>query len=125
MLRVLVIDDDPAQRYLFVELLKRTGYEAISVADGQEALDLLASGASFDIILSDMNMPGIHGAELLDELRRRYPKIPVVMMSVRRAEEWDLDVPKVAPMYLQKPFDRNQLAQTLNEAATKKAKRTG
>jgi CheY-like chemotaxis protein len=115
MLRVLVIDDEAAQRFLFTTLLERTGYNAVAASGGKEALDLLAKDPDFDAILTDMAMPGLHGVDLLQELGRVHPKIPVIPMSVRRAEDWDI-APHDEPLYLLKPFDRTQLASTLRRA---------
>jgi len=116
MARILVVDDDPAQRFLFVQLLRRIGYDAISAGSGEAALDLLAGGTPVDAVLTDMSMPGMDGIALLKELGRRHTKLPVVTMSVRSSHDWKLNNDADGIYFLQKPFERDVLAQTLHRA---------
>jgi PAS domain S-box-containing protein len=80
--RVLIIDDEPAVRSLLVRYLERVGYLADQAPEGAEALRMLAS-TPYDVILSDLRMPGIGGEELLERLRAdgRGLERRVVLMS--------------------------------------------
>lgn len=80
MKRVLVVDDEQLVRDLTVQVLERAGYEAVGSGDAQHALDLLDEGR-FDLVVSDVVMPGVSGVELLNELRDRQPDLPVVLMT--------------------------------------------
>lgn len=113
MARILVVDDDPAQRFLFVQLLRRAGYDALGAGDAQEAFDALASGVPIDAVLMDMVMPGVHGPALLRAFQQRYPHLPVVMMSVRAGKDWDIDTNAPGVFFLQKPFERHTLSDML------------
>lgn len=78
--RVLVVDDDPDVRAATRSLLEVGGFEVASVDHGADALEVLASSA-IDIVLSDLRMPALGGVEMLREIRRRWPELPVVLMT--------------------------------------------
>lgn len=80
MSRILVVDDEEAVRDLTIEILRRHGYTPVGVPSGHQALAALAE-ESFDLILSDVVMPGMTGVELLDELLSRDLAVPVVLMT--------------------------------------------
>lgn len=121
MARILVVEDDPAQRFLFIQLLRRIGYDAISAGSGEAALDLLAGGTPVDAILTDMSMPGMDGTALLTELAATFPAIPVITMSVLSSWDWKLSVDADDVYFLQKPFEREALAQTLHRALSRRS----
>ena len=81
--RVLVVDDDPIQRRILEETLKRCGYETRSVAGGEQALTVLegAEGAHFSLVLLDLVMPGMDGMAVLERLRRLPTMPPVIVQS--------------------------------------------
>ncbi len=116
MARILVVEDDPAQRFLFVQLLRRIGYDAISAGSAQAALDLLAGGTPIDAVLMDMSMPIMDGNALLRELTRTHAGLPVITMSVRSSKDWKLNTGAQGVYFLQKPFERDLLAHTLRRA---------
>ena len=78
--RVLVVDDDPQLREIGKALLESRGYEVITAGDGFEALLALKQSLP-DIIVSDLSMPNMTGFEFLSIVRRRFPVIPVVVIS--------------------------------------------
>jgi CheY-like chemotaxis protein len=80
--RVLVVDDSPIIRDLLVELLTAAKLEVYTAADGAAALELL-DRHRVDLVLSDVEMPGIDGFELLTRVRQRDPELPVVMVTTR------------------------------------------
>jgi CheY-like chemotaxis protein len=79
-LRLLVVDDEPALRTSLSIVLRELGYDVRSAENGFSALSEIRKAAP-DILISDLNMPGMSGFELLSIVRRRYPAIPVVAMS--------------------------------------------
>jgi DNA-binding NtrC family response regulator len=101
---ILVVDDDPEMRELVLDVLRNEGYEVAVAQDGVEAVQALR-GRTFDVVLTDKNLPGPSGLELLSELRRACPGAQIVMMTAYG------DVPsyveafeKGAAEYLFKPF---------------------
>ena len=78
--RILVVDDDVSVRTTLTMLLQASGYDVTTAANGFEALMLLQSGLPA-VLLSDLNMPGMSGFELLSVVRQRFPKLSVVAMS--------------------------------------------
>lgn len=83
--RVLVVDDNDGDLGLFEEALGRVRIRIVLVTrkDAQQALDLLATDREFDLILSDLNMPNISGAEFVNRLgmKPELTQIPIVLMS--------------------------------------------
>ncbi len=78
--KVLVVDDQESMRILLQDLLEAIGYGVALAGGGQQALQLLSSD-SFDLVLSDLNMPGMDGTALLKEIKKRYPELPVVIIT--------------------------------------------
>ena len=81
--RVLVIDDDEGSLELLHEILTDAGYDCVSVQDGLRALSQLASGEPFDLVFSDVQMPGIDGIDVLRTVKAVQPTLPVVLVSGR------------------------------------------
>ena len=80
-LRVLMAEDEPLAAEVIEEGLVEAGFEVLAANDGQEALDLAANGAAFDLLLTDLKMPRLDGKELIAKLRARRPDLPVVVMT--------------------------------------------
>ncbi len=80
--RVLIVDDDPAQRRILEEVIKRLGYETKAAVSGDQALDILLSseGASISLVLLDLVMPGTDGLAVLDRLNGK-PGIPPIIVE--------------------------------------------
>jgi DNA-binding NtrC family response regulator len=108
--RILVVDDEAVVRELAVELLRRSGYAPHGVASATDALELLAK-ERFDLLLSDVVMPGMTGVELLYELRARKHDLPVVLMTGGSQEpERTANAVKLgATSLLYKPFSHDEL----------------
>lgn len=78
--RVLVVDDDEAVREVLEELLRTDGHDVTAASNGQEALELCGS-SPFDLVFTDLGMPGISGWEVAESIKRDRPDIPVVMIT--------------------------------------------
>ncbi|QEF97846.1 Transcriptional regulatory protein ZraR [Stieleria maiorica] len=78
--RILIADDEPLYRDTTAELLRDEGYECICVEDANDAIEVL-QGHPFDLILSDLNMPGNLKLELLKEGRTKYSHIPMIVVT--------------------------------------------
>jgi CheY-like chemotaxis protein len=78
--RILIVDDEPTLRNVGTMLLTAQGYEVQGAEDGFEALRALKQSLP-DIIISDLRMPNMNGFEFLSVVRRRFPSIPVIVIS--------------------------------------------
>ena len=111
---ILVVDDDQELRLTVRDLLESAGHSVILAADGEEAL-LKLEGGQVDLVLTDEQMPGMTGRELLWECVRRWPGLPVFMLTgygtVPKAVE---AVKDGAVEYLLKPFDNQELLRKIS-----------
>jgi len=78
--RLLVVDDDASIREIAFELLGAEGYQVMTADDGVDALRLIAAVAP-DLVITDLKMPNMSGAELMSAVRARWPKIPIIAVS--------------------------------------------
>ena len=102
--RILVVDDERALRLAITETLERSGFAVTAVDSGAAALTALADGG-FALVLSDMRMPVMTGAELLAAVQERHPGLPMVMMTAYGTVEDAVGAMKVgARDFLTKPF---------------------
>ncbi len=114
--RLLIVDDDPSIHELVHAMLAGTDWEGVTTSGGEEALAHLETH-SYDLLLTDILMPGMDGLTLLGQLRNRYPEIPVVMMTVRNTPDNVLgSLRREAAAYISKPFSRDTLLGTLQNA---------
>ncbi|HHP50480.1 MAG TPA: response regulator [Moorella mulderi] len=91
----MVIDDQPGVRFLIQEALREAGYPITQPREGKEALEKIASEAP-DLVILDMEMPGMSGVEFLRELRKRSFTVPVVVMTAYS----ELEIAKQASKYM-------------------------
>jgi len=84
-IHVLIVDDEPALRKVFRTSLTASGFVIEEARSGEEAVDILPQ-RPFDLVLLDINMPGIGGVEACREIRALAPKIGILMVTVRDAE---------------------------------------
>lgn len=113
---VLVVDDDAAVRELLTILLAEEGYRVRSAGDAYAAMDLVSSEAP-GLLLVDLMMPGVSGAEFLTRLRRdsRWAALPVILISAHpRLREVAEELGACAA--LAKPFDVSQLLEQIARA---------
>lgn len=113
--RILAIDDQRYFRELIEGLLIEEGYEVETTATGEDALHILERD-DFDVVITDLVMPGIDGTQLVQRIKERYPEQDVVMVTgvvdVKTAVE---AMKQGATDYILKPFDRNDLARSLDK----------
>lgn len=77
---VLVVDDEGAIRYSVTKTLERVGYQVVTASSGEEALEIMA-GQNFDVVLTDIRMPGISGVDLLARIKEQSPDAIVILMT--------------------------------------------
>ncbi|MET0249865.1 MAG: ATP-binding protein [Sphingobium sp.] len=78
---VLLVEDDASVRMLVRDLLEELGYVAVEAADAQAAVDIFATGAQFDLMISDVGLPGMNGRQLAEIARRHLPALPVLFVT--------------------------------------------
>lgn len=107
--KILVVDDERFVRDLLVKILQRKGHEVRGMADGQSALDALAL-EPWDLVLSDVVMPGIDGFDLLRRVKSGWPGVKVIVLTgfARRQSIHDFLL-YGADEYLAKPFQVHEL----------------
>ncbi|MFM9995684.1 MAG: response regulator transcription factor [Phycisphaerales bacterium] len=106
---LLVVEDDAAIRRGLVDALKFGGYSVAEAADGRAGLDAALAG-TFDLILLDILMPKMDGLEVLAELRRARPALPVIFLTARGQEQDRVKGLKLgADDYVVKPFSVGEL----------------
>ena len=115
--RVLIVDDESSVRAILAAVLERQGYFAVTADGAEKALDLLKEGPAYDLVMSDIMMPGIDGLTLLDRVSVDYPGTPVVMFTAVH----DIHVAtsafrRGAIDYVLKPFERSQLLSVVTRA---------
>jgi CheY-like chemotaxis protein len=100
-------------------MLTRSGYAVIEAGDGVEAQRIAtAQRGGIDVLLTDVLMPGIRGAELALRLREGYPGLRVVYMSGFRDTEPRADVDSGDAVFLPKPFVRSTLLEAIGKIGT-------
>ena len=113
--RALIVDDEEGVRESFRMVLKDS-YDAVAVPLASDALDALGQG-SLDVVLLDIVMPGMDGLELLQEVRSRYRRIPVIMLTATKTVKTAVGAMKLGAFdYVTKPFDVDELRVTLDKA---------
>jgi signal transduction histidine kinase/DNA-binding response OmpR family regulator len=112
--RVLLVEDSEEVRETTIEFINEVGFDVVAVESAEEALERLAD-ASFDIVFTDISLPGMSGIELVKRLREKNPQQRVVIAS-----GYGADLGRQAfgagVAVLSKPYDLNTLERTLNEA---------
>jgi len=112
--RILLVDDEETVLQACSKILRHLGYEVESCRDGQSALELYRlDGSSIDLVLLDLMMPGMGGREVLAELRRIDPGVPVVISSGYSLEEARPGLSDGVSAFLQKPFNIAELSRVV------------
>src|SRR5689334_7451167 len=114
---VWVIDDDRSIRWVFEKALAREGIPFKTFAQATEAMEALDEAGAPQVLVSDIRMPGASGLELLQNLKRRFPDLPVIIMTAYS----DLESAVAAFQggayeYLPKPFDVDQAVELIRRA---------
>jgi len=113
---ILLVEDEPAVRQLFAQALAREGYSVYEARNGQEAMTLFEQHAdSIDMLLTDMRMPYMGGAELAHHLRGRRRTLKLLCIS---GYPGNLD-PDLSADFLAKPFSRDDLLKKVREVLDK------
>jgi DNA-binding NtrC family response regulator len=114
--RVLVVDDDPQVRRLLAEVLQTEGYSCETVWAAREAIRVLRR-QSFDLLITDLNLPDRSGLDLLDIVSRKYPGLPsIVITGYASIESTKQAIRRGALDYLPKPFSGQAVINAIEKA---------
>ena len=115
-IRILLVDDESAIRRALRPPLMELGFQVVEAWRGEEAIQMLRAGG-FDVVLLDVNMPGIGGIETLRRIRAFAPRLPILMLTVRDAEEEKVEALELgADDYVTKPFSTRELVARIRTA---------
>ena len=114
---ILVVDDDQTNLMLAKAILMRLGYEAQFAASGEEALELYSRQPVFDIVLMDINMPGMNGYKASQLLREKGCKAKIIALTANDGDEIELRSEQSGmDGFLLKPINIKSLAKILADA---------
>ena len=115
MAKILAVDDSTSLRQMVAFTLKQAGHEVVEASDGRDALQK-ARGGRVDLVLSDVNMPGMDGISLVKELRMlpSYKFTPILMLTTESSPEKKQEGKAAgATGWIVKPFSPDQLLATV------------
>ena len=122
MKRVLVVDDDPVVGKSFNRVLAPQGYAVISAANGAEALDRLAR-EDYDLVYTDIRMPGMDGIEVARQIRATRPWLPVVIVTGHGTEQNEMQAREIGvSAFVHKPLSPDVIEATTVTWTTPMAK---
>jgi DNA-binding NtrC family response regulator len=121
--KALLVDDETSFLSVMSKRLTSRDLDILTAAGGREGLDILEKDPEVDVVILDVKMPGMDGLETLQEMRKRFPLVEVIMLTGHATVETAIDGMKSGAFdYLMKPCDIDKLIELVKEAKAKKAK---
>ena len=113
--RILFVEDDPILLQMYAAMMDDAPdqWEVETAGDGRQALQLMAR-APFDVVVSDLFMPGMDGIELINEVRTRHPRTSRIILSVMSNQEKVARCLNATHQFIAKPFDVEVFRATLD-----------
>ncbi len=113
---ILVVDDEQRQREIYRDILRDEGYDTVTASSGETALRLVGQ-KRFDLVLTDLNLTGMNGIQLLTEILQTDPTVAIVLITGYPSIESAIDATRRGVyQYLEKPVDRSRLLEVVNDA---------
>lgn len=117
---ILIVDDEPSMREFLEIMLHREGYKVSAASSGQEALKML-NDEIYDLIVSDIQMPGVSGLDLLRNVKETSPETLVIMITAYASTETAVEAMKDGAYdYITKPFKVDEIRLIIEKALEKK-----
>jgi|ERR1039458_5612112 CheY-like chemotaxis protein len=122
-LKIFLMDDNPSFLDLYTKILRKNGFFTIGVSSAVDALEIINRGLTkVDLIITDINMPGLNGVEFYEIIKERRPeltnKIIFITGGIFSGEMLEL-LEQIPNPKLQKPFETERLLQTISLVASK------
>jgi len=111
--KMMIVDDEETLTYSLYQsfILAQQNFEVVTAASGEEASEKLRS-SKFDLVITDISMPGMSGIELLTYIKKNYPETEVIIMTAYGSEEKREEAMKNgARYYIEKPFEIREFKQ--------------
>ena len=108
---ILLVEDDSLSRRAFAQILRAKGYQVAEAENGVEALEILTTGAevltneAFNLVIADLVLPGLHGVNLVHQIRARWPKMPIIVISGYLSDGAGKVILEGFAEFIQKPID--------------------
>lgn len=116
---ILVVDDEKSQREILEMILSGEGYDVTTASSGEAALKFVAD-RHFDLVLTDLKMTGMSGLELLKQLSAQDSSVMIILLTAHGTVDSAVDALRLGAFdYLQKPYDREKLLDTISRALKK------
>ena len=116
MTKILVVDDNKYIRFSLSSLLKKSGYEPLTVEDGFRALREVKQRKPSLVIL-DMKLPGLDGMNILEEIKKINPNLPVIMLTAYENLKTAMHAQKLGAYdFINKPFDNDEIIRKIKQA---------
>ena len=113
--KILIVDDEESVRMILQQIIIKRGFEAETASDGNEALEKLKI-SSFGIVISDINMPNMDGVTLFKNIKKDYPKTPVIFITAFGRDKIIVEAMKIGLAdFIEKPFKMDAVISTINQ----------
>lgn len=118
---ILVVDDEQNIRRVLEAVLSREGHSVQTAENGRRGLDILSRDSTIDVLITDLIMPDMNGAELLASAREIKPSMPVLMITAHGTIKSAVDAMKLGALdYITKPFDLDEIKLVVKNALERK-----
>ncbi len=116
---ILLVEDEPIVLEFLADNIRSFGYDVIEAPDAESALSMLQEGKAVDLVVTDMNLPGMSGIELLGEVKRACPAVPVILMTGHCSIESFIQTKSRGVFaYINKPVEAEELERIIAMALT-------
>jgi two-component system NtrC family response regulator len=117
----MMIEDDREMRSLLKDFLEEEGFATDSASNGVDALQMLSKD-HFDLVITDIRMPGLTGLDILPRIRRLKPEIPIIVMTAYGSDDVRRrSLERGATIYLEKPIHLSKLRAVIREMVLRKS----
>ena len=124
MISILIVDDEQSMRDFLEILLQKEGYQVVTRGDGASALRCLDDN-SFDLVITDIRMPGLGGLDLLHSIKGKYPTLPVILLTAFVSPDDAVAAMKDGAFdYISKPFDVAEIKNIIRSATARRVSET-
>ena len=123
MVRIMIIEDDEEMRTLLKDFFEQEGFETDAASNGVDALRAISED-HFDLVVTDIRMPGLTGLDILPAIRKLKPETPILVMTAYGSDDLRRRIlERGATIYLEKPVRLSRLKTLIQEMVSSKGKR--